>query len=146
LANEVDSTRSDPTTPEELLGLAKHLAVDPKLDAIFRRVGLHKPFDRTADEYHRVIASREAFAPQLHSRLRSAHNLFLSEALARRLHRRLISADIDALAFLADRIRHVQADSASSRLLKSEIKDIMRNLLDSPFFQKSKSFGGGKQK
>ncbi|MBR1211576.1 hypothetical protein [Bradyrhizobium sp. JYMT SZCCT0180] len=140
MSDEADGDRYDPTTPEELLALAKHLAADPKLDAIFRRVGLHKPFDRTPDEYHRVIASREAFAPQLHDRLCSALNLFLAEALARRLHGGSISSDADALAFLADRIRHVQAESASSRLLESEIKDIMRNLLDSPFFQKFEEY------
>ncbi|MET3845237.1 hypothetical protein [Bradyrhizobium sp. OAE829] len=140
MSDQADSDRYDPTTPEELLALAKHLAADPKLDAIFRRVGLHKPFDRTPDEYHRIIASREAFAPQLHNRLCSADNHFLAEALARRRHGGLISSDADALAFLADRIRHVRAESASSRLLESEIKDIMRNLLDSPFFQKFEEY------
>jgi hypothetical protein len=136
LSNEVDSDRYDRTTPEELLAVAKHLAADPELDAIFRRVGLHKPFNRTPDEYHRVIASREAFAPHLHDRACSTDNLFLAEALARRPHRGLISSDTDALAFLADRIRHVQAESSCNRLLESEIKNIMKNLLDSSFFQR----------
>lgn len=134
MSDNIDGDRYDPTTPEELLALAKHLAGDPKLDAIFQRVGLHKPFNRATDEYHRIIASREAFAPALHDRLCSAENTFLAEALARRLHAGLISSDENALAFLADRIRRVQAESASSRLLVSEVKDIMRNLLDSPFF------------
>lgn len=140
MTDDFDIDRYDPTTPEELLALAKHLAADPTLDAIFRRVGLHKPFDRTPDEYHRVIASRDAFAPQLHDRLCSADNTFLAEALARRLHAGLISSDTDALAFLVDRIRHVRAESASSRLLESEIKDIMRNLLESPFFQEFEAY------
>lgn len=142
MSEEVDSSRYDPTTPEELLALAKHLAADPKLDAIFRRVGLHKKFslNRTPDEYHSVIASREAFAPHLHNRLCSSSNLFLAEALARRLHAGLISSDTDALAFLADRIQHVEADSACSRLMESEVKDIMRNLLDSPFFQEFEEY------
>jgi hypothetical protein len=140
MSDEVDSDRYDPTTPEELLALAKHLAADPQLDAIFRRVGLHKKFDRTPDEYFRVIDSSEAFAPELRNRLFYAANAFLAEALARRLHGGLISSDADALAFLADRIRHVQADSACSRLLESEVKDIMRNLLDSPFFQEFEGY------
>ncbi|PJG55257.1 hypothetical protein CVM73_09270 [Bradyrhizobium forestalis] len=140
MSNETGSDRYDPTTPEELLALARHLAADPKLDAIFRRVGLHKPFNRTPDEYHLVIASRKAFAPQLESRLCSADNHFLAEALARRLHGGLISSDADALAFLSDRIRHVQAESAGSRLLESEIKDIMRNLLDSSFFREFEDY------
>ena len=124
----------DPTTPEELLALAKHLAADPKLDAIFRRVGLHQPFNRP-DECHVVIASREAFAPHLHDRPCSSSNLPIAEALARRLHAGEISSDTDALAFLADRIRHHQAESERSRLLESEVKDMLRNLLDSAFFQ-----------
>lgn len=140
MSDEVDSSRYDPTTPDELLALAKHLAADPGLDAIFRRVGLHKPFDRTPDDYHRVIASREAFAPQLRDRLCSPANTFLAEALARRLHAGLISSDTEALAFLSDRIRHVQADSACSRLMESEIKDVMRNLLDSPFFREFEEY------
>jgi hypothetical protein len=140
MSDEVDSSRYDTTTPEELLALAKHLAADPTLDAIFRRVGLHKKFDRTPDEYFRVIDSREAFAPEVRNRLCSPANTFLAEALARRLHAGLISSDTEALAFLSDRIRHVQADSACSRLMESEVKDIMRNLLDSPFFQEFEDF------
>ena len=136
MLNGIDSDRYDATTPEELFALAKHLAADPSLDAIFRRVGLRKPFDRTTDEYRQVIASREAFAPALHDRLCSASNLPLAEALARRIHVGFISTDADALTFLSDRIRRVQAVTGDSRPLQSEIKDVMRNLLDSPFFQK----------
>lgn len=136
MANDIDRDQYDATTLEELLALAKHLAADPSLDAIFRRVGLHKPFDRTTGEYRQVIASREAFAPVLHDRLCSASNLPLAEALARRVHGGFIASDTDALAFLSDRIRRVEAVSGDSRLLESEIKDVMRNLLDSPFFQK----------
>lgn len=140
MSDDFDTDRYDPTTPEELLALAKHLAADPALDAILRRVGLHKPFDRTPDEYHRVIASRDAFAPQLRHRLCSADNHFVAEALARRLHAGLMSSEAEALAFLADRIRHVQAESASTRLLESEIKDVIRNLQDSPFFREFEDY------
>jgi Leucine-rich repeat (LRR) protein len=130
----------DPTTPEELLALAKHLAADPKLDAIFRRVGLHKPFIRP-DEYFRVIDSREAFAPHLHDRPCSSSNLPLAEALARRLHAGHISSDAGARAFLADRIRHYPSENKDcSVLLESEVKDIMRNLLESSFFQKFEDY------
>jgi Leucine-rich repeat (LRR) protein len=129
----------DPTTPEELLALARHLAADPKLDAIFRRVGLHTPFNRP-DEYFQVIDSREAFAPHLHNRPCSSSNLPIAEALARRLYTGHISSDADALAFLADRIRHHQAESERSRLLESEVKNMMRNLLDSSFFQEFEDY------
>jgi Leucine-rich repeat (LRR) protein len=126
----------DPTTPEELLALAKHLAADPKLDAIFRRVGLHKPFNRP-DEYDLVLASRKAFAPHLEDRPCSSSNLPVAQALARRLHAGHISSDSGALAFLADRIRHYPSENRDcSVLLESEVKDIMRNLLESSFFQK----------
>src|SRR3954468_2594339 len=135
MSNEVDTEQDDPTTPEELLALAKHLAADPKLDAIFRRVGLHKPFNRP-DEYDQVLASREAFAPRLQDRPCSSDNLPAAQALARRLHAGKISSDPDALAFLADRIRHDPNEfEGRSRLLESEVRDIMRNLLDSSFFQ-----------
>jgi Leucine-rich repeat (LRR) protein len=125
-----------PTTPEELLALAKHLAADPKLDAIFRRVGLHKPFNRP-DEYDLVLASRTAFAPHLEDRPCSSSNLPVAQALARRLHAGHISSDAGALAFLVDRIRHYPSENKDcSVLLESEVKDIMRNLLESSFFQK----------
>jgi Leucine-rich repeat (LRR) protein len=124
----------DPTTPEELLALARHLAADPKLDAIFRRVGLHTLFNYP-DEYLQVIASRKTFAPHLHDRLCSSANLALAEALARRLHAGNISSDADALAYLADRIQRSQWESSRSVLLESEVKDIMRNLLESSFFR-----------
>jgi hypothetical protein len=140
MANEVDADRYDPTTPEELLALAKHLAADPRLDAVFRRVGLHKPF-RRPDEYDLVVASRKAFAPHLEGRPCSSDNRPLAQALARRLHSKNISTDADALAFLADRIRHDPNEfKGRSRLSDSEVKDIMRNLLDSPFFQEFEDY------
>jgi Leucine-rich repeat (LRR) protein len=125
----------DPTTPEELLALAKHLAADPKLDGIFRRVGLHTPFNRP-DEYDQVLASRKAFTPHLEDRPCSSTNLPVAQALARRLYTGHISSDVDALAYLADCIRHYPSENKHcSVLLESEVKDIMRNLLDSAFFQ-----------
>jgi hypothetical protein len=140
MSNEVDNDQDDPTTPEELLALAKHLAADPKLDAIFRRVGLHKAFNR-ADEYHQVIDSREAFAPHLKDRPCSSDNLPVAEALARRLHTGNIASDADALAFLTDRVRHYRNEfKGRSLLLESEVRDIMRNLLDSSFFQEFEGY------
>ncbi|MEN3364326.1 MAG: hypothetical protein V7606_1600 [Burkholderiales bacterium] len=140
MSNEPDSDRYDPTTPEELFALAKHLAADPKLEAIFQRVGLHKPFIRP-DEYHLVLASSKGFAPHLEDRLCSSSNLPVAEALARRLHAGKISSDADALAFLADRIRHYPDEfKGRSALLESEVKDIMRNLLNSSFFQEFEDY------
>jgi hypothetical protein len=137
---DVDTEQYDPTTPEELLALAKHLAADAKLDAIFRRVGLHKPFIRP-DEYDLVLASRRAFAPHLEDRPCSSDNLPVAQALARRLYTGNISSDADALAFLADRIRHYPDEfEGRSVLLESEVKDIMRNLLDSSFFQEFEDY------
>jgi hypothetical protein len=134
MSNEVDTEQDDPTTPEELLALAKHLAADPKLDAIFRRVGLHKPFSRP-DEYGQVLASRRAFAPHLED------HLPVAMALARRLHAGNIASDADALAFVTDRIRHYRNEfRGRSLLLESEVKDIMRNLLESPFFREFEDY------
>src|SRR3954451_8069328 len=122
MSTEIDTDRYDPTTPEELLALAKHLAADPKLDAIFRRVGLHKQFNRP-DEYGQVLASRRAFAPQLEDRTCSSDNLPVAQALARRLHTGSIASDAKALAFLADRVRHYRNEfKGRSRLLESEVK------------------------
>src|SRR4051812_22094490 len=140
MSNEVDTEQDDPTTPEELLALAKHLAADPKLDAIFRRVGLHKPFSRP-DEYGQVLASRRAFAPHLEDRPCSSDNLPVAMALARRLHAGNIASDADALAFVTDRIRHYRNEfRGRSLLLESEVKDIMRNLLESLFFREFEDY------
>lgn len=133
---EASSSQYDPTTPEDLLVLAKHLATNPKLDAVFRHVGLHKPFRREPEEYGWVVESRQAFAPYLRDRLCGVSNAFLAEALARRLHAGTITSDADALDFLSDRIQHVETQRECSRLLESEIKDIAKNLIDSPFFQR----------
>jgi hypothetical protein len=100
--------------------LAKHLAADPKLDAIFRRVGLHKPFNRP-DEYQAVIASREAFARHLHDRPCSNSNLPIAEALARRLHAGEISE-----------ILPPQIGAVAVNLVSASIGDIAVVFLRSP--------------
>ena len=54
---------------------------------------------------------------------------------SRRLHAGNISSDAHALAYLADRIQRSHWESSRSVLLESEVKDIMRNLLESAFFR-----------
>jgi hypothetical protein len=152
MSNEVDTEQDDPTTPEELLALAKHLAADPKLDAIFRRVGLHKPFSRP-DEYGQVLASRRAFAPHLEDRPCSSDNLPVAMALARRLHAGNIASDADALAFVTDRIWTTQRISSSTfkpsifRQLSGEravkIHPLVTRMIDQDVLEKLKARSAG---
>lgn len=135
MSDESDDKVYDPTTPDELLALSKHLAGDPSLAHIFDRVGLHNPFDRKTDEYRQVIASRDAFIPSLYDRPCSNLNIFLAEALARRIYSKAIWSDEEAISYLSDRIRNCTYESASTAPLESEIQDIMRNLSTSKFFK-----------
>ena len=135
---EVTEANQDPeydwTTPEELLALARHLATDSTLNGAFQRAGLHQRFDRETD-YQLVVASRRVFAPQLENRPFSNTNLPVAEALARRLRSGDISSDADALAFISDRIRHHASENVEKGLLlESEVKQVLKNLLTTPFF------------
>lgn len=140
MTTEVDDKAYDPTTPEELLALSKHMAGDPSLAPIFQRVGLHEPFDRKSGEYRRVIASRDAFKPSLYDRPCGNQNTFLAEALARRIYSKTIRSDEEAIRYLSDRIRRCTYESASTLPLESEIKDIMRNMDNSEFFDQFKKY------
>jgi hypothetical protein len=130
----------DPTTVEELLTLAKHLAADPELSDIFRRAGLHKRFEMR-ERVGWLTPSRLAFAPHLESRPCYAYNVTVAEALARRIFAGLITDETEARSFIEDRIRHYDNEfKARNLLLKSEIKDVMRNLLESEFFRRFEDY------
>lgn len=143
MSSELDNDR-DPTTPEELLSVAKQLAKDPDLAEIFRQRGLHEALAYPTE--HRQVNHRiHQIAPQLATRLCSVDNVPVAIALARRLYSGDISSDDVALGYLADRMRHNPSETSSTRLLESEIKDVMKNLLRSSFFKEFEDFKQRKQ-
>lgn len=125
----------DSTTSGELYDLAMRLSEEPELAPAFQRAGLDQNFSH--DDYKGIVAARDKFAPNIRERPAGISNIFLAEALAKRLFSRKINSKTAAFEFLDDRIRRYP-DSYSnlydSILFISEIRQVVSNLNHSKFF------------